>query len=198
MNMAVNDNITERDLVGRCLDGDKPAWDLLVTRYTGLVYHVMHRCAHKNGAALQPEELEDLHNDFFLCLLEDNSRRLRAFRGDAMLSTYLGRIVFNLTVDYLRRRRSQYSFDEFMVTDRTDNTGEASPLEQAISDDLIELVRRCMPQLPEKDRGIIDLRIFQRLSVNQIADELGLKVETARARIQRALEKLRKLVKKVH
>lgn len=194
--MAENNHIPDTELARRCIRADKSAWDQLVVRYTHLVYHVMIRCAHKNGATLRPQEMEDLHNDFFLSLLEDDCRRLRQFQGKSRLSTYLGRIIYNRTVDHFRGRHNHAPLEDLFLSTGADCTDESSPLDKAISNELIGLIRECMPRLPQKDQWILDLRIFQERSVNQIADELDLKVETARARIQRALRKLKKIMDK--
>jgi DNA-directed RNA polymerase specialized sigma24 family protein len=103
----------ERDLLHRCLAGDRRAWTTLVESLTRYVYYLIRLTARRHATEFTDEEMADLHNDLFLALFEDNCRRLRAWRGDngCTLRSWIRVITIRRTIDALRRRRRHISLD---------------------------------------------------------------------------------------
>jgi len=58
-------DIPEKELLGRCIRGDKQAWDLFVLRYSRLVYHCLYQTLKGKGPHIQSETVEDLHQEVF-------------------------------------------------------------------------------------------------------------------------------------
>ena len=75
--------------------GDPDAFRALVVRYQGLVAHVVGR------VVSDPSEREDAGQEVFLQVY----RRLDQFRGDAQLSTWIGRIAYHAALRHVRERR---------------------------------------------------------------------------------------------
>jgi RNA polymerase sigma factor (sigma-70 family) len=68
----------------------------------------------------------------------------------------------------------------------------ASPSsDESIWEQIAPYLDEAMLQLSEMDRGALVLRFFQHKSLGEVGEELGLKEDTARMRVNRALEKLR-------
>jgi RNA polymerase sigma factor (sigma-70 family) len=84
------------ELIARYQQGDEQAFRELVDRYKNLVFAVVAR------SAVNPSRVEDLAQEVFLRI----HRGLPYFRGDAKLTTWIYRIVFNLLSQEAERRRN--------------------------------------------------------------------------------------------
>jgi hypothetical protein len=72
----------EKILLAGCIKGEKAAWDALVLQYSKLAYSTIRSTLTLHHALPQDDIVEDLHQDFFLSLCENDFRKLRQFRGE--------------------------------------------------------------------------------------------------------------------
>lgn len=102
-----------RQLVHRCATtAGQPAaaddaWAELLRRYARTVRAAVDRTLARGGEDADPSELEDLVQEVYCRLLDDDRRRLAAFRGgaDHQLRAWLRRVATRVASDHLRRRR---------------------------------------------------------------------------------------------
>lgn len=143
---------------------------------------------------------EGLQQDLLLELL----KRLPSFRGQdgARLLAWLSRIVQSRYQDALRKRGSPGAASERPLS--LDAAPEAlelqdsaqSPLDAASSAENAELVMRAMASLPLPSRRLIELREWERLPFELVAERLGLgSAEAARAGHRRARSRLEAAVR---
>ena len=177
----------DADLVRRTLDGDRTAFELLVVRYQRRLAALISRYR------LDAATIEDLTQEAFIKAY----RRLAKFRGESTFFTWLARIALNTTKTYLSSRRTQVE-----VLSLDDQDGEFDPLAAIESGDSTEgtvasrqiaaLITSTMDEMPA------DLREIDGKSYQEIADALGIPLNTVRSRIFRAREqvamKLRPLI----
>jgi RNA polymerase sigma-70 factor (ECF subfamily) len=182
------------------LDLTSPArFEALVREHQGMVFRTLTRLT-SHGP-----HVEDLAQEVFLRLY----RALPEFRGDAMLSTYLYRIVVNVAQDEWKRRRKDRSrFVNAPVFDDEDDTSwlesfAGDPLteharspEQRFTDaELARAVDDSMAQLPEVERTTLVLYHQEECSYEGIAAALGLPINTVRTHLHRGRKRLGALVK---
>jgi RNA polymerase sigma-70 factor (ECF subfamily) len=146
------------------------------------------------------ENVEDLAQEVFLRLY----RGLENFRGDALISTFLYRIVLNVAQDEWKRRRKereniatpvydpdteQEDWIENLPQDAPDAeaTLEQKEMWQAVDEELL--------QLGDAERAVLVLYHQEECSYEQIALALKLPVGTVRTHLHRGREKLGKLVR---
>lgn len=145
-------------------------------------------------------DAEDLAQDVFV----KASRGLAGFRGEAQISTWLYRIATNLAVDRLRnpsyQRVALLDFPEDglpdLETELEDGnawTGEkASEIEkQLVGKYMSECLKGFIAKLPEDYRTVLVLSELEGLSNKEIAEILGVTLETVKIRLHRARAKLR-------
>jgi len=144
-------------------------------------------------------EAEDLTQDIFVKI----SLALKTFRGEASLSTWIYRIATNTALDRLRspsfqriiqdRANQQGSDCGPEIVDRNSWTGEkAPPVEnQIFRKEMNECVRGFIEELPEDYRIVLILDQFEELRNGEIAEILGVTLDTVKIRLHRAREKLR-------
>ena len=135
----------EHQLLAECLAGTRAGWQRLVERYSRYVYFLINATAKRHGASINDDEAEDLHNDFFVALLEDDYRRLRAYAGKngCSLRSWLRVICIRRTIDALRRRRKNISLT-------TDGDGPSLQLEAPNADPLEALLSQAREQRRNK------------------------------------------------
>ncbi len=146
-------------------------------------------------------EAEDLAQEVFVKL----HAALSAFRGESSLSTWIYRIATNAALDRLRSPKFQQAAESFAeakqaangeveIKDRNAWTGEQIPLieNQVYRKEMSECVQDYIRQLPEGYRTVLMLSHLEELSNQEIADVLGLTLETVKIRLHRARELLRR------
>ena len=112
-------------------------------------------------------------------------RALPEFRGQAAVRSWLYRIATNLALNAVQRRREYPSeaLPERVVT--------GGPEREAVQGDMAEHLRAAIEELPADLKQPLVLREYGYRSYQEIADELGLPLNTVRTRILRARRALR-------
>jgi RNA polymerase sigma-70 factor (ECF subfamily) len=169
-------------------------FEILVREHQGLVFRTLTRMT---GAG---PHVEDLAQEAFLRLY----RALPEFRGDATVSTYLYRIVVNLSQDEWKRRRRERTHLASEPAFAEDDSGEwlenfagdelaehARTPEQLLGDaDVQSVVDEELLALPEVERSVLVLYHQEECSYEGIAVALGLPVNTVRTHLHRGRKRL--------
>lgn len=143
------------------------------------------------------QDAQDVHQEAFLKAY----RHLENFRFECSFYTWLYRIVTNLCLDALRRRKSRRE-DPSVVTD---SSGDTIDLMSTLSDDRagsnpdLELRRKVLNQrigmaldtLTPRERMVFELKHYQGLKLRAIGEMLQTTEETAKNTLFRATRKLR-------
>ncbi len=146
-------------------------------------------------------EAEDLTQEVFVKI----SQGLKSFRGESKLSTWIYRIATNAALDRVRSPKFQEAEKPFAEANQTANgeteikdrntwTGEQIPLieQQVYRKEMSECVQEYIRQLPEMYRTTLVLSHLEELGNQEIADVLGLSLETVKIRLHRARGLLRR------
>lgn len=134
-----------------------------------------------------PDEAEDVVQEVFIVAHE----RLAEFQGRSSLRTWLCGIGAKKSLHRLRRRRR---LSWFGLASAPEPTSEVTPDSLGEADERAAAVRAAIAQLPEDQRAVVVLRMFEGLSFAQIAAALEIRVPTAESRMSRARQKLRDLL----
>jgi RNA polymerase sigma-70 factor, ECF subfamily len=171
-------------------------FEALVREHQGMVFRTLSRMT---GAG---SHVEDLAQEAFLRLY----RALPEFRGDATVSTYLYRIVVNLSQDEWKRRRKERthlaSEPAFLEDDAAgewlenfagdDLSGEhaRTPEQLMVDADVQRAVDEELLALPEIERAVLVLYHQEECSYEGIAIALGLPINTVRTHLHRGRKRL--------
>ncbi|MDX2061693.1 MAG: sigma-70 family RNA polymerase sigma factor [Bacteroidia bacterium] len=194
----------ERALVARCIAGDEAAFSKLVATYQRLVGHIVFKLVKDEQAR------EELCQDIFVKVY----RNLGTFRFESKLSTWIGRIAYHQSLNFLKRKKAPVVLYEDLGGGEGDDrrSGEetaaalASPLAAAVAQpdqelqrtQLAGLLQREIDHLPEVFRTILTLYHHQDLSYKEIGDILQLPEGTVKSYLFRARAKLRERLLKHH
>jgi len=180
MPMSLGNSDEDADLVDRYLAGDMTAFDELMIRYERQIYRVCYRFVENR------EDAMDLAQEVFIKAFE----HLGSFRRESSLKTWLYRIAMNHCINHLKK----HSQDFVEVTEYTGSV-RATVQSQLEDREQREQFRRLVKQLPPKQKAILELRINEQLSYEEIARISGRSISTIKASVFFALEKMRKLIK---
>ncbi len=188
----------EKELIQRCIELDEQAWNIFLERYADCIYGTIVNVLKKHSLLTQ-ELAEDIFADIIQKLLSDSCRALRRFRWNSRFTTWLISITRNRTYDYIRKiaRRSEMSIDEPIE-------GDEDQFMRQIADDLdLEeeanariTVQELIDMLPEKDKLVLKLYYLEGMKEEEIGQLLNLSADAVSSRKARALQKLRKVVRK--
>lgn len=143
-----------------------------------------------------PQDSEDLAQETFSQVFE----RIRSFRHDGSFKSWLFAVASNLhRNEHRRRHREKRSAPEISID--TSRDAEASPPEPASLDappdravytrERREALTRAMEGLPPQMRQVLSLRVDQDLKYREIAAVLQISVETVKAHLFQARQRLR-------
>lgn len=181
-----HDAPTDRDLIARTLGGDGNAFGAIVERFQRKVFRVAYAIVRDST------EADTITQDTFIQAYTN----LAKFEGRSELETWLTRIAINRSRDSLRRRKfvslfgvnddgeSEVLFEP--IDDRPD------PERQLMSSQLRVSINRAEKKLSAQQKIIFRLRHYENLSLEEIAENLGLRAGTVRAHLFRAIHKIRK------
>ncbi len=174
----------DRDLVDRCLAGDRRAFDELYRRHASIVHGRLTRLVGNTS------EVEDLVQQVFL----ESFRSLPKFRGDAAFRTWLYRIVVNVAMGALRKQRRHPSVA--IAADALDGliSAELTPEAQARERELYERALGHVAKLKPKHKIAFVLRHVEQLSLEEIATMVGAKAPAVGQRVRKAERELINLI----
>jgi RNA polymerase sigma-70 factor, ECF subfamily len=175
------DHKADLEIIRRVATKDMMAFKQLYAQYGMRVYRfILHQSRNEALA-------EELTNEVFM----EVWRRASTYQGRASASTWLLTIAHNRMVDVLRRRReSQLDADYAAFLEDDADT----PEETSLKTDKSAAIRRCMAQLSDEHREIIDLVYYNEKSIAEIGSILGIPENTVKTRMFYARKKLHTLL----
>ena len=180
MPMAARNQDPDVELIERYFAGDTSAFDEIMIRYERQIYRVCYRFVEHR------EDAMDLAQDVFVKAFE----HLPTFRRESTLKTWLYRIAINHCLNHVKKHSQEF----VQVTESTSSTKSSAQAELE-HQERRQRFRRLVKRLPPKQKAILELRVNEQLSYEEIAKISGRSVSTIKASVFFALEKLRKFVK---
>lgn len=179
-------------LIRRAQRGDADAFEQLLLEHQKNVYNLCYRMAGN------PDDAMDLSQETFLRAW----RCLDQYQFASAFSTWLYRLCSNICIDFLRRRRRQQTvpltFEDADGEEQTYAVPDAQPLpEEQVELKLTrETLAAAMAQLLPEHRAVLQLRVVNEMSYEQIADVLDIQIGTVKSRLSRARNQLKKILER--
>jgi RNA polymerase sigma-70 factor (ECF subfamily) len=185
--------VDEDELVRRARENDPGAVDQLIRRYQKKVYSIAYQMS---GA--DPEDARDCAQEALIQVF----RNLARFEGRSRFSTWLYRVVVNTCLDARRRRRRWL---QMIFTRRSDQREDADadfdnlaapedatdPVSNVSGEELKRDVTDAMRRLSDKQRTVFQLKVFQEMSIPEIAIATGMAEGTVKSHLFRATQSVR-------
>lgn len=182
--------IPDAVLVKNYVDGDENALSVLITRHQSKIYGFIY------SKVTDRDISDDIFQDTFIKVIK--TLKSNAYNEEGKFLPWVMRISHNLIVDHFRRNKKMPMFretEEFSIfsimTDNSPNVENRIITEQVESD-----LQRLIEELPDDQKEVLQMRIYQDLSFKEIADMTGVSINTALGRMRYALMNLRKVIEK--
>jgi RNA polymerase sigma factor (sigma-70 family) len=190
----------DRELVSQCLAGHRKAAEMLVRRFSDLVYRSVQYALIARHLPFSRHDLEDLHSTIFLRLFEHGCRKLRQYEGrnGCSLASWVRMIAVRTVLDHLRER----GVDALSRQERKvplerlpELAGDLGEREAAVERGERErMVQMGVEKLPPRDRLFLRLHFEQGLLIAEVAEAMGLSVDHAYTIKHRAIKRLKSIV----
>jgi RNA polymerase sigma-70 factor (ECF subfamily) len=175
------------ETIRRAQAGDQAAMVALVAKQQRYVYSIA------MSITKDPTDAADLTQDALIRFV----RAIGSYRGETKLSTWLYRLVVNLGIDRMRRRGAppirldDEGLDIDLASDDPidDVAAVAERVEEA------QIVRAAVGKLPDAQRLALTLHYFEDQRYEDIADVMGVPLNTVKSHIRRGKERLAVLLR---
>lgn len=177
--MCADNSSEERSLILRLIEGDEDAFcELYATYKNRLIYFAMRFLKSREYA-------EDVFQDAFTVVWQ--SRRF--INPDASFSSYLYTIMRNRILNQLRNAANEEKLKESILSQALDYTEDTK--REVMLNDLKSLISHALQQLTPRQREIFEMSREAQLSHKEIADKLGISVNTVQEHISTSLKLIR-------
>jgi RNA polymerase sigma-70 factor, ECF subfamily len=178
----VGSHLPDELLACRAATGRLDAFEELLGRYRNRVYRICYRMA---GNA---EDAEDWAQE---CLVRVY-RQLGRYDPELPFAPWLMRVVANTCINLARTRtRRQEKFDLGLEEESNVVSLAPDPLRSALAGEEGRQVRAAVRLLPAPLRQAVVLRVMEELSFRELAEVLGVPLQTAASRVRRGLTQIR-------
>lgn len=177
--MCADNFSEERSLILRLIEGDEDAFcELYATYKKRLIYFAMRFLKSREYA-------EDVFQDAFTVVWQ--SRRF--INPDASFSSYLYTIMRNRILNQLRNAANEEKLKESIFSQALDYTEDTK--REVMLNDLKSLISHALQQLTPRQREIFEMSREAQLSHKEIADKLGISINTVQEHISTSLKLIR-------
>lgn len=177
--MCADNSSEERSLILRLIEGDEDAFcELYATYKNRLIYFAMRFLKSREYA-------EDVFQDAFTVVWQ--SRRF--INPDASFSSYLYTIMRNRILNQLRNAANEEKLKESILSQALDYTEDTK--REVMLNDLKSLISHALQHLTPRQREIFEMSREAQLSHKEIADKLGISVNTVQEHISTSLKLIR-------
>ena len=181
---------TDAVLVSNYIKGDECALEVLIKRHKQRIYSFIYSKVYDGDVA------DDIFQDTFIKVIKTLKRG--AYNEEGKFLPWVMRIAHNLVIDFFRKNSRMPKFDNtgefsiFSVLSDSSLNAEKAIIKEQVEND----VRRLVDELPEDQRDVLLMRIYNDMSFKEISDRTGVSINTALGRMRYALINLRKIIEK--
>jgi RNA polymerase sigma-70 factor, ECF subfamily len=168
--------VQEPQLIDQVLRGDPAAQRAFYDAHVGRIFRLAYRMTGDDASARDCTQLA------FIQLFA----KLRSFRGEAALSTWVHAVAVSVILQW-RRKTKHHRQREVEIEEAHDVAVGCSAFEQVLD----ETVRRAIDGLASRYRIVVVMHDIEGYTHDEIGAALGIKVATSKIRLSRARKKLR-------
>ena len=185
-----NVQIPDAVLVKNYIAGDESALTILINRHQSKIYGFIYSKISDRDIS------DDIFQDTFIKVIK--TLKMNSYNEEGKFLPWVMRIAHNLIIDHFRKNKKMPMFRETetfsifsIMSDNVPNIESKLISEQVVSD-----LKKIIEELPEDQKEVLMMRIYQDLSFKEISEITGVSINTALGRMRYALMNLRKVIDK--
>jgi RNA polymerase sigma-70 factor (ECF subfamily) len=186
--------MSDCDLIQLYLSGNEKPFEVLLLRHKDRLFRFI------NSKVKDAALANDLFQDTFVKII--NTMKLGNYNEEGKFLPWAQRIAHNLVIDYFRKKNKVRiisecnSFDEEYSIFYKIASDEKNYLQTQSYNELETQMVNLISYLPDPQKEMIEMRIFQDMSFKEIAELEDISINTALGRMRYALINMRKLIEK--
>lgn len=185
-----NRTLSDAILVKKYVEGDESTLAILIERHQSKIYGFIY-------TKIQDRDIcDDVFQDTFIKVIK--TLKTKSYNEEGKFLPWVMRIAHNLVIDYFRKSKKmpmQRDTDEYSIFSYLSDSS-LDVEKQIITDQIEEDLTKLLDELPDDQKEVIIMRIYQDLSFKEIADSTGVSINTALGRMRYAIMNLRKIIEK--
>ncbi|NBW28038.1 MAG: sigma-70 family RNA polymerase sigma factor [Flavobacteriaceae bacterium] len=177
-------------LVKNYIAGDENSLSILINRHQSKIYGFIYSKLSDRDIA------DDIFQDTFIKVIK--TLKSNSYNEEGKFLPWVMRISHNLIIDYYRKNKKMPMFRETedfsifsIMSDNVPNI-ESKLITTQVESDL----RKLIEELPEDQKEVLVMRMYQDLSFKEISELTGVSINTALGRMRYAIMNLRKVIDK--
>lgn len=185
-----DNNTPDSKLVSDYINGNEISLEILIKRHQQRLFSFIY------SKVKNKDITEDIFQDTFIKVIR--TLKKGNYNEEGKFLPWVVRISHNLIIDYFRKSnrmpkfRNTDEFDIFSVIGDGVLNAERKIIKEQIHEDVRELIN----ELPEEQKQVLVMRMYNDMSFNEISENTGVSINTALGRMRYALINLRKLIEK--
>ena len=185
-----SDQTPDALLVKNYVAGDEQSLSTLIHRHQSKIYGFIY------SKISDRDITDDIFQDTFIKVIK--TLKSNSYNEEGKFLPWVMRIAHNLVIDHFRRNKKMPMYretEEFSIFSvMSDNSLTIE--NQMISDQVEKDLKRLIEELPEDQKEVLVMRMYQDLSFKEISELTGVSINTALGRMRYALMNLRKVIDK--
>jgi RNA polymerase sigma factor (sigma-70 family) len=188
--MMRDNNTPDSKLVSDYINGNEISLEILIKRHQQRLFSFIY------SKVKNKDITEDIFQDTFIKVIR--TLKKGNYNEEGKFLPWVVRISHNLIIDHFRKSnrmpkfRNTDEFDIFSVIGDGVLNAERKIIKEQIHEDVRELIN----ELPEEQKQVLVMRMYNDMSFNEISENTGVSINTALGRMRYALINLRKLIEK--
>ncbi len=183
-NQELKDNV----LVANYMKGNEKSLEVLIERHKQRIFGYIY------SKVLDRSVADDIFQDTFVKII--NNLKMGKYNEEGKFLSWALRVSHNLIMDHFRKERrrpvlkNSEEFDFFSVISDTTLNAEKQAIKNQIHDD----VRKIVNTLPQEQKEVLVMRLYNNMSFKEIANNSGTSINTSLGRMRYALVNMRKII----
>ncbi|MEH6680057.1 MAG: sigma-70 family RNA polymerase sigma factor [Sediminicola sp.] len=186
MELQIDDSVLVKDYIG----GDEKALEILINRHNQRISSFIY------SKVSDRDVTEDIFQDTFIKVIKTLKKGTYSEEGKFL--PWVMRIAHNLIIDHFRKNKRMPMFegsDDFNIFSVIGDD-KLNVEKQIIKDQIDTDLRLLIEELPEDQKEVLLMRIYQDMSFKEISENTGVSINTALGRMRYALINMRKIINK--
>jgi len=177
-------------LVKNYVEGDENALTTLINRHQSKIFGFIY------SKIADRDISNDIFQDTFIKVIR--TLKSKAYNEEGKFLPWVMRIAHNLIIDHYRRNKKMPMFretEEFSIFSIMSD--DSLTIENKIIRDQVEIdLKKLIEELPEDQKEVLVMRMYQDMSFKEISEVTGVSINTALGRMRYALMNMRKVIDK--
>jgi RNA polymerase sigma-70 factor (ECF subfamily) len=173
--------MSETELIEKAQNGDRNAFRRLVEDWQGFVYSIAYRFVGNS------DDSEDLVQETFIKLWKN----LKNYKPQSPMKPWLGRIVTNLCLDFLKSAKTRQARHNTQLTDVLLHSTSGTPEQEFDKAELQNVIRRLALELTPRQQSVFVLRDLEEMEVDEVTEILQITKDVVKSNLYYARIKIK-------